>query len=134
MTPEQRFADYMAAFNRGDEAALRHYYADDVRLVIGNGRELLGPKAIIDFYRGVKAKTQRTIEIVQCFTDGEWLAAELESEFLAIADAPDFASGPMRRGDRLYINSFVLYESRDDRYARIRAAVFKREWRRAQSP
>ena len=80
----------------------------------------------------MKSKTQRTISILQSSSKGATVAAELESEFLALEDIPDFTSGPMARGDRLYINSFVFYDLRDGRYARIRSAVFKRIWRRAE--
>jgi ketosteroid isomerase-like protein len=128
---EQRLHAYMAAFNDSDYEALRRYYADDVRLVIGNGTELRGAQAIIDFYREVKTNTRRTIKILRTFTSRSGISAELESEFLALEDVPDFTSGPMRKGDRLYINSFVVYDVRDGRYSEIRSAVFRREWRRA---
>lgn len=129
MTAEERFRAYMAAFNASDWAALRGYYTPDIRLVIGNGTELVGREAIVDFYAQVKRQTRRTIQIVQCFAEGSTLAAELESEFLAVEDAPDFAVRPMAKGDRYYINSFVLYDSDGDQYRRIRAAVFRREFR-----
>ena len=131
MTEEERLAAYMEAFNRSDYETLRGFYCPDVRLVIGSGKELVGAQAIVDFYREVKAKTQRTISILQSVSNGRTVAAELESEFLALEDVPDFTSGPMAKGDRLYINSFVFYDLRDGRYARIRSAVFKRIWRRA---
>ncbi len=134
VTQEDRLAVYMEAFNNSDYETLRDFYCPDVRLVIGSGRELVGAEAIIDFYRGVKSRTQRTISILQSLSNGRTVAAELESEFLALEDAPDFTSGPMAKGDRLYINSFVFYELRDGRYARIRSAVFKREWRRRTAP
>jgi hypothetical protein len=130
VTEEERLAAYMDAFNRSDYEALRGFYCPDVRLVIGSGKELVGPRAIVDFYREVKSKTQRTISILQSLSNGRTVAAELESEFLALEDVPDFTSGPMAKGDRLYINSFVFYELRDGRYARIRSAVYKRIWRR----
>jgi len=129
MTQEDRFRAYMAAFNAHDWANLLPHYAPDVRLTIGNGTELVGRDAIVRFYSKVIAETCRTIEIKQCFVDGQMLAAELESEFLAIADAPDFAVRPMHKGDRFYINSFVIYEFEGDQYTRIRSAVFRHEYR-----
>jgi ketosteroid isomerase-like protein len=131
MTPEDRFHAYMQAFNASDWDRLRGYYAPDVRLVIGNGTELNGRDAIIDFYGKVKSQTSRTIEIVQCFADGQTLAAEIESEFLAIEDAPEFAVQPMAKGDRYYLNSFVFYDFEGELYTRIRAATFRREFRPA---
>jgi len=131
MRAEVRFRAYLQAFNAGDWGALRGFYAPDVRLVIGNGTELTGREAILDFYGKAKQQTRRTIEIVQCFADGETLAAEIESEFLAIEDAPDFAVRPMARADRYYLNSFVFYDFEGDHYTRIRAATFRREFRPA---
>ena len=131
MTPEDRFRAYMQAFNASDWGRLRDFYAPDVRLVIGNGTQLEGRDAIIDFYGTVKSQTRRTIEILQCFAEGQTLAAEIESEFLAIADAPDFAVRPMAKGDRYYLNSFVFYDFEGERYTRIRAATFRREFRPA---
>lgn len=124
---------YMDAFNRGDYPALVEFYAEDVVLVIASGHELVGRQAIVDFYRKATSKTRRTIKILQAFGSGDRLAAELESEFLAVEDFPDFSSGPMKKGDRLYVNTFVLYELRDGRYARIRSAPFRREWRRVEA-
>jgi len=129
MSPEARFRDYMDAFNTSDWDRLLGHYAPDIRLLIGNGTELVGRQAIVDFYSKVKTQTQRTIEIVRCFADGNLLAAELQSEFLALVDAPDFAARPMTRGDRYFINSFALYESRNDQYKSIRAAVFRRDFK-----
>lgn len=131
MTPEVRFRAYLRAFNANDWDALRGFYAPDVRLVLGNGTELTGREAILDFYGKVKQQTRRTIEVLQCFADGETLAAEIESEFLAIEDAPDFAVRPMARGARYYLNSFVFYDFEGDHYTRIRAATFRREFRPA---
>jgi hypothetical protein len=131
MTPEDRFRAYMQAFNASDWDRLRGFYAPDVRLVIGNGTELYGREAIIDFYSKVKSQTRRTIDILQCFAEGNTLAAEIESEFLAIEDAPDFAVRPMAKGDRYYLNSFVFYDFQGPLYTRIRAATFRREFRPA---
>lgn len=131
MTPEARFRAYLRAFNASDWDALRGFYTPDIRLVIGNGTELIGRETIVEFYGKVKQQTRRTIETVQCFADGETLAAEIESEFLAIEDAPDFAARPMARGDRYYLNSFVFYDFVGEHYTRIRAATFRREFRPA---
>ncbi len=129
MTPEDRFRAYMAAFNASDWDRLVQFYAPDIALVIGNGTELIGRDAIVKFYTRVKSQASRTIEIVDCFSDGNLLAAELESEFVALKDIPDFVAHPMKQGDRFYINSLALYEFAGEQFTRIRAATMKREYR-----
>jgi ketosteroid isomerase-like protein len=125
MTP-QRFATYMDAFNRDDYAAFGEFYHDDVMLVVAGKRELRGRGAIFDFYRNVKAKTRRTIEIVNVVTAGNQLAAELQSEFVALEDLPTFTAGPLKKGGRIFINTVVLYEMRDGKFTRIRSAELRK--------
>ena len=134
MDAEAKFRDYIAAFNRGDTDAYGAHYADDVILVIADHIELRGRQAIFDFYAGVRAGTERTIEVVDVIAREDRLAAELVSEFLATCDLPDFPSGPMRAGDRLLINSFVFYDLEQGQYKRIRAATHRRVFRPAASP
>jgi ketosteroid isomerase-like protein len=130
-----RFAAYIDAFNRDDYAAFGDYYHDDVLLVVAGKRELRGREAIFDFYRGVKATTRRTIEINNVVTCGNQLAAELQSEFVALQDLPTFTAGPMKKGGRIFINTVVLYELRDGKFARIRSAELQKIARRpADSP
>lgn len=131
MTPEERFRCYIQTFNAGDWDRLTQFYAPDVRLVIGNGIELTGRTAIVAFYEQIRAKARRTIRVVDCFSDANVLAAELESEFVALVDAPDFASHPLRQGDRYYINSLALYDFDDLYFTRVRAATMTREYRPA---
>lgn len=128
------FARYIAAFNDGDFETACSCYADDISLTIGSGRLLRGRDEIVRFYTGVRRVTRRTIKVLDCFASETMLAAELESEFLAVTDVPDFSSGPMRQGDRMYINSFAFYDIDRDRFSRIRAAVFRRVWKRCADP
>jgi ketosteroid isomerase-like protein len=122
----ERFAAYIDAFNRDDYAAFGDYYHEDVVLVIAGKRELRGRQAIFDFYKVVKAQTRRTIQINKVITAPGRLAAELQSEFLALEDLPDFSAGPMRKGGRIFINTLVFYELRDGRFARIRSAELRK--------
>ena len=117
-----RFADYIAAFNRDDVAAYGDFYDDDVVLVIAGKTELHGRQAIFDFYKDVKSKTDRTIEINRVIASAGHLAAELQSEFVARQDLPEFAAGPMKKGDRMFINTIVLYDLHHGKFARIRSA------------
>lgn len=122
----EQFARYIDAFNRDDYAQFAEFYAPDVTLVIAGKHRLTGRQAILDFYKVVKAQTRRTIEIKRVISAPHALAAELQSEFLALRDLPDFAAGPMRKDERMLINTFVLYDLRDSRFARIRSAELRK--------
>ena len=125
----RRFAEYIDAFNRGDTAGYAGYYGNDVVLDVAGKQQLHGPQAIMDFYRQVRSQTRRTIEIVKVLGEGNRLAAELQSEFLALEDIPEFTAGAMKKGDRTYINTIVLYEVRDSQFVRIRSAELRKERR-----
>ena len=56
--------------------------------------ELRGREAIFELYRQVKAQTRRTIHIENIITAANRVVAELQSEFLALQDLPDFTAGP----------------------------------------
>lgn len=131
MSIERDFRNYIAAFNRDDEEIYGSHYADDVVLVIGDHTELHGKQAIFDFYGSVRSATSRTLSILNVIAREDLLGAELESEFLAREDIPDFTPGPMKAGDRLYINSFVFYDLEGGKYKRIRSATHRREFRPA---
>jgi ketosteroid isomerase-like protein len=125
MTAEQ-FSAYIDAFNRDDVATYGDYYAPDVVLVLAGKTELRGRQAIFDFYKSVKSQTQRTLRINKFVATPEQIAVELESEFLALQDLPEFTAGPMRQGGRIFINTFVLYDLRDGKFSRIRSALFRK--------
>jgi len=120
------FARYIDAFNRDDYATFGAYYDENVVLVIAGKRELRGRQAIFDFYRTVKAQARRTIEINAVVTAGNQVAAELQSEFVALDDLPHFAAGPLKKGERLFLNTVVLYELRDGRFVNIRSAELRK--------
>ena len=121
---KQMFRDYIDCFNRDDFAGFSRYYTDDVVLELPQ-KELRGPQAIVDFYRVVKARIRETLQINEIVADDEGLAAEVDTEFLALEDWPDFIVRPVKKGDSIRIVSFVHYKIRDGRFAHIKSARFR---------
>lgn len=112
--------DYIAAFNRKDFAGFGKYYADDVRLDVGrfvrNGRE-----EILDFYREVARTCDEKLTLQRIVMDEDGVGIELDTEFKALADNPDFVAGPLVPGQSIFITSFIFYTIRDDRFVDIKA-------------
>jgi hypothetical protein len=126
------FQRYIDAFNRADEAVYGEYYHPDVTLVLGGRRELKGKQAIFDFYKVVRAGTKREIKVLKCIPTPTSMAVELESEFLALVDDPQFVEG-LKKGDRRWQNTVVFYEMKDGKFFHIRSASFQSEIRRAKA-
>ncbi len=122
---KRQFHDYIDAFNRSDFEGFSRCYADDVVLELPS-RELRGRQAIVDFYKVVKARVRETLQIKQVIADSEGLAAELDTEFYALEDWPDFIVGPLRKGESIRIVSFVHYRIRDGKFAHIKSARLRR--------
>lgn len=121
----QLFRDYIDCFNRNDFAGFSRYYADDVVLELPS-KELRGRQAIVDFYQVVKARIRETLQITEIVAvDDEGLAAEVDTEFYALEDWPEFIVRPVKKGDSIRIVSFVHYRIRDGRFAHIKSARFR---------
>ena len=124
---KEKFLAYIDAFNNDKYDQFGDYYDENVVLVIAGKTELVGHQAIFNFYKSVKTQTRRTIEVNKLIITDRLLAAELQSEFLALEDAPDFTAGPMKKGGRIFINTFVLYHlSETGKFVLIRSAEFNK--------
>ena len=119
------FDAYLAAFNRDDFAGFGAYYADDVQF-FGQAATLIGRDAVLDFYRGVKARLDETVEVLAFIGDDRMAAAEIRTTLVAREDWPDFPTGPLVAGQRRQSINFALYDIADDRFTRIRSARFRR--------
>jgi hypothetical protein len=117
------FTDYMACFHAGDYPGLSKYFADDL-LFEGRGRHFVGPDQVIQFYRKVRTLLRETITVRAAYFGEGGMAAELETELVAIQDWPDFFGGPMKVGDVRRSLNFVFYTVREGRFVHIRSANF----------
>ncbi|PTS88728.1 hypothetical protein DBR17_04175 [Sphingomonas sp. HMWF008] len=112
--------EYIAAFNRKDFAGFGTFYADDVRLDVGRFVRT-GRDEILDFYREVATTCDEKLTLKRIVMDDEGVGIELDTEFKALADNPDFVAGPLVPGQSIFITSFIFYTIRDDRFVDIKA-------------
>jgi hypothetical protein len=122
---KSQFRDYIDCFNRNDFPGFSRYYTDDVVLELPR-KVLRGPRAIVDFYKEVKARIRETLQINQVIADEEGLAAEVATEFYALEDWPEFIVAPIRKGESIHIVSFVHYVIRDGKFAHIKSARLRK--------
>jgi hypothetical protein len=121
MTRED-FDRYIDAFNRGDLQTLKQFYCEDVVFRLGAKMEIRGRENIVAFYTEVLKKVQEVLTIRQVVADDTGLAAEIDTEFKALVDDPDFIAGPLVKGESIFITSLVIYRFRDGRVARVQSA------------
>ena len=124
MITREQYARYIAAFNNNDFAGFTEFYADDVVLELPM-TTLRGRQAILDFYTEVKKRVRETLKVGQLVLDEHGLAVEVDTEFHAFEDAPDFIVRPMKKGESIKSVSFILYEHEGGKFTRIRSARYK---------
>lgn len=126
MTRDDFLNDYIGAFNRGELDTFTRFYAEDVVLDLGGRRQLAGRQAIRDFYSGVFEKIRETLSVEQLVMDERGVACIIATEFHALEDWPDFIAGPIRKGESIFIESFIFYTIGDDgKFTRIRTTRSK---------
>lgn len=126
MTKKEFLSDYIGAFNRGDFDRFTSFYHEEVEFDLGGKHFIKGRQAIRDFYTGVFAKVDETLEVKQLVLDNEGAACIIATEFKALEDWPDFVAGPIRKGESIFIESFIFYTIGDDgKFTRIRTTRSK---------
>jgi hypothetical protein len=109
MTKEEFLNNYIGAFNRGDFDGFTRFYDANVVLDLGGKKRLEGRAAIRRFYEGVLQRIEERLTVDQLVLDEQGLACIVRTEFKAKEDWPDFIAGPIRRGESIFIESFIFY-------------------------
>lgn len=131
MTRED-YLDYVAAFNAQDfRDAVERYYTEDVVAELGDLR-LEGRDAFLGFFEPLHVGVEERLRPDLVLVDGDHIFVRCEIEFRCIADRPDFPMRPMKLGDVVLCDYFVLYRFRGGRICYLRTArLSEREGRRS---
>ena len=121
---EADYRAYIAAFNRGDFDGFGRYYAENV-LFEGRGGTFHSREEVLKFYRVVRTRLRETIHILDVVVGERDIAADLETELHALADWPDFPTGPIRKGQTLRSQNFIWYDVTDRKFTHVRSAHYR---------
>ena len=121
----QEFTDYTRAFSACDYEGYSRFYADDVVLVLGSVGEIKGRQGIVDFYKAMNRTVRETLTVNHLVMDEGGIAADVDMEFRAVADAPDFVVAPMKQGEVIRGGVYVFYTLKDGKITRISTARSK---------
>lgn len=134
MQPHAIMENYIAAFNRGDEAAYGRFYAPDVELRNGTGIILRSAEAIMAYYRKAREDFHRVMDLRAALAGDGAIAAALASVFTARRDGVEFSGRTMRAGDTCSIESMALYQMQNGLFRRIEAVTLSRRHRAVGEP
>jgi ketosteroid isomerase-like protein len=118
------YAKYIQAFNAGDDAALvKTYFTDDVLFQSGP-RVLKGSGELLKFLRWAHDGIREIIRAQLVLRDETHIFAEIDMDFQATRDKPDFTFGPLRQGELTTVKFFVVYYLREGKIAQLKASTW----------
>jgi hypothetical protein len=118
------YATYIRAFNSGDDAALlRDFFTPDTHFQSG-ARVLHGADELLKFLNWAHDGIREIIRAQTVLRDENHLFAEIDMDFHATVDKPDFTFGALKKGEFTTVKFFVLYRLRDGKVASLKAATW----------
>jgi ketosteroid isomerase-like protein len=118
------YDEYSALFNTGDDAALVERYFDDDVAFTGGQREYRGKaalKAFLDWAHDGVREVMRPQNVLQ---QGDLVFAEIDMDFHASRERPEFPFGHLRPGDLVTVKFFVTYRLRDGKVVELKSMTW----------
>lgn len=121
------YKEYEALFNTGDDAALiERFFHDDV-IFTGGAREYRGKAQLKDFLDWAHDGVREVMRPQNVLHNGELLFAEVDMDFHASKERPDFPFGHLHPGDLVTVKFFVTYRIRDGKVAELKSMTWPPE-------
>jgi|HubBroStandDraft_5_1064220.scaffolds.fasta_scaffold46558_2 ketosteroid isomerase-like protein len=118
------YSDYENLFNTGDDAALVAKYFDDDVIFTGGAREYRGKaqlSAFLDWAHDGVREVMRPQNVLQ---QGDLLFAEVDMDFHASKERPEFPFGALRAGDLVTVKFFVTYRLRAGKVVELKSMTW----------
>jgi ketosteroid isomerase-like protein len=118
------YDDYIALFNTGDDAALvERFFADDVAFS-GGTRDYKGKaalKAFLDWAHDGVREVMRPQNVLQ---QGDLIFVEVDMDFHASKERPEFPFGHLRPGDLVTVKFIVTYRLREGKVIELKSMTW----------
>ena len=123
------FYKYAETFNSGDDKAMvEGFWVDDMVVLTGQDNEegilAKGKEDWLKFLEGVHDGVREIMRIQVLIQNKDHIFAEIDMDFHASKDRPDYAFGHLKPGDFITVKMFALYYLRDDRIAMLKLAYW----------
>jgi ketosteroid isomerase-like protein len=114
------YSKYIEAFNAGDDAALvRDFFTPDVLFQSGP-RLVQGADELLKFLNWAHDGIREIIRAQVVLRDAGHIFAEIDMDFVATADRPDFTFGALKKGELTTVKFFAMYYLRDGKVAQLK--------------
>lgn len=121
------FYKYIETFNSGDDRAmLDGFWVDDLEVWSGRREQahLLasGKDGFLKFLNFAHDGVREIMRVQTLMKSKDSIFAEIDMDFRASKDRPDYPFGHLRPGDLITVKMFCLYTLRLDRLAKLKMA------------
>ena len=116
------FLDYVRCFNEADEPRLGSLFFTDDIIYDGGNRRYEGRDNFVNYLHAVSDGLRQIMTPVHVVQSDDHVMAELDIEFRALVDKPEFPFGPLLAGEAMTFRFFGSYYLRGGRIARIHLA------------
>jgi hypothetical protein len=103
------YSEYEALFNSGDDAALDARYFDDDVVFSGGSRDFRGRAALKSFLDWTHDGIREVVRRQTVLQREDCLFAEVDMDFHASKERPEFPFGHLHAGDLVTVKFFVAY-------------------------
>ena len=124
------FYKYIETFNSGDDKEMvDRFWVDDLVVATGQGDEgneegilATDKESWLKFLAFAHDGIREIMRIQVLIENKDNIFAEIDMDFHASKDRPDYPFGPLKAGDLITVKMFCLYFIRDDKIAKLKMA------------
>ncbi|MBF8270317.1 MAG: hypothetical protein HW386_2026 [Gammaproteobacteria bacterium] len=121
------YNEYIALFNSGDdEALIERYYADDL-VFSGGSRDYRGKDGLRAFLNWAHDGVREVMRPQRILQQDDCIFVEVDMDFHASKERPDFPFGHLHPGDLVTVKFFVTYTLRDGKVVELKSMTWPPE-------
>ncbi|WP_126173695.1 nuclear transport factor 2 family protein [Altericroceibacterium xinjiangense] len=134
MTKPFDYADYIAVFNSGDDETLvERFYHEDLTFT-GGTRRHHGKQGLKDFLAWAHDGVREVMRLQHFARNGDVLFADVDMDFHAVKERPDFPFGHLYPGDTVTVKFHVTYTLKDEKVAALNSMTWPPEYGVTKAP
>lgn len=121
------YSDYIEVFNTGDDEALvARFFADDI-VFTGGARLYRGKDELLGFLRWAHDGVREVMRPQNVLCERDLIFVEVDMDFHATKERPDFPFGHMHPGDQVTVKFFVTYRLENDKIVELKSMTWAPE-------
>ena len=116
------YDNYAELFNTGDDEKLCHTFFTSDAVMQTADRTIEGRAALLDFLKHAHDGVREIIHPQLVMHQGNHVFAEINMEFKAYENRPDFVFQVMKKGESIFVKFFAIYTLRGNKICFLKAA------------